>query len=146
MLGLSIEARSLPLEVLNLPSHQERTQTVEYQQLNAIHKDEVKTRVGQLIQSALLSQGASELELREIYSKSIAWSGIKRYKVDVISFRGLVIGHFERLKKQCVERKLLSEAEAETLRPNLIITVRDMRENKTPPLPEISGVAKFDSH
>jgi hypothetical protein len=96
--------------------------------------------------AALLGQGASELELREKYSKSIAWSGIKRYKVDVISFRELVIGNFERLKKQCVERKLLSEAEAEALRPNLIITVRDMRENKTPPLPEISGVAKFDSH
>src|SRR5262249_395260 len=35
-----------------LPLHQERTPTVEYQQLNAIHKDEVKNRVGQLIQSA----------------------------------------------------------------------------------------------
>jgi len=47
----------------------------------------------------------------------------------VISFRELVIGNFERLKKQCIERNLLSEAEAEALRPNLIITVRDMREN-----------------
>jgi hypothetical protein len=91
--------------------------------------------------AALLGQSASELELRETYSKSIAWSGIERYKVDVISFRELVIGHFERLKKQCIERNLLSEAEAEALRPNLIITVMDMRENKTPPLPEISGVA-----
>src|SRR5262249_51767240 len=35
-----------------LPSHQEQTPTVEHQQLNAIHKAEVKTRVGQLIQSA----------------------------------------------------------------------------------------------
>jgi hypothetical protein len=259
LIGLSIEARSL------LPSHQEQTPTVENQQLNAIHKAEVKTRVGQLIQSEstrdrawaayligeyglkefapaliellnpnsldpewetgfvysavldslirlrvsvpsdslmplyqrfpaqtliILARSPSEnseallsiaeeprrevcwvaacnllaeskapgfaafllksvkikLELREKYSKSIAWSGIKRYKVDVISFRELVIGNSERLKKQCVERKLLSEAEAEALRPNLIITVRDMRENKTPPLPEISGVAKFDSH
>jgi len=89
--------------------------------------------------AALLGQSASELRLRETYSKSIAWSGIERYKVDVISFRELVIGNFERLKKQCMERSLLSEAEAEALRPNLIITVMDMRENKTPPLPEISG-------
>ena len=95
--------------------------------------------------AALLGQGASELELREKYSKSVAWSGIKRYKVDVISFRELVIGNFERLKKQCVERKLLSEAETEALRPNLIITVNDLRENKTPQLPEITGVAKVSS-
>ena len=97
--------------------------------------------------AALLGQGASELELREKYPKSIAWSGIKRYKVDVISFRELVIGKFERLKRQCVDKELLteSEAEAEALRPNLIITVRDMRENKTPPLPEISGVAKVSN-
>src|SRR5262247_1109351 len=52
LIGLSTEARSLPLAALILPSHQEQTQTVEYQQLNAIHKAEVKTRVGQLIQSA----------------------------------------------------------------------------------------------
>src|SRR5215813_8352490 len=48
LIGLSIAARSLPL----LPSHQEQTPAVEPQQLNAIHKAEVKTRVGQLIQSA----------------------------------------------------------------------------------------------
>jgi len=92
--------------------------------------------------AALLGQSADELGLRETYSKFIAWSGIERYKVDVISFRELVIGNFERLKKRCIERNLLSESEAEALRPNLIITVRDLRENKTPRLPEISGVTQ----
>src|SRR5262252_171642 len=52
LIGLSTEARSLPLALLNLSLRQERTPTVEDQQLNAIHKAEVKTRVGQLIQSA----------------------------------------------------------------------------------------------
>ena len=93
--------------------------------------------------ATLFDQSVSELELRETYSKSIAWSGIERYKVEVISFRELVAGNFERLKKQCVERDLLSEEEAEALKPNLTITVRDMRENKTPPLPEILEMAKF---
>jgi hypothetical protein len=96
--------------------------------------------------AALLDQSASELELRETYSKSILWSGIQRYKVEVISLRELVAGNFERLKKQCVERNLLSESEAEVLRPNLIITVRDLRENKTPQLPEISGVIRSVRH
>jgi len=95
--------------------------------------------------AALLGQSADELGLRETYTDLIAWSGIERYKVDVISFRELVIGNFERVKKRCVEGNLLSESEAEALRPNLIITVRDMRENKTPQLPEISGVAKFST-
>jgi hypothetical protein len=94
---------------------------------------------------ALFDQSVSQLALRESYFKAIAWSGTQQYKVEVISLRELVAGNFERLKKQCVERELLSEAEAEALRPNLIITVRDMRENKTPQLPEISGVAKFSS-
>jgi len=92
--------------------------------------------------ASLLGQSASELELRETYSKSIVWSGIERYKVDVISLRELVKGNFERLKRRCVEKELLSESEAEALKPNLIITVRDMRQNKTPPLPEISVVAR----
>jgi len=92
--------------------------------------------------AALLGQSASELELRETYSKSIAWSGIERYKVDVISFRELAKGNFERLKRRCVEKELLSESEVEALKPNLIITVNDLREIKTPPLPEISGVAR----
>jgi hypothetical protein len=90
--------------------------------------------------AALFGQNVSELGLRETYYKSIAWSGTQRYKVEVISLRELVIGNFERLKKQSIEKDLLSEAEAEALRPNLIITAMDMRENKTPPLPEISGV------
>jgi hypothetical protein len=34
-----------------LPLHQEQTPKVEHQQLNAIHRVEVKNRVGQLIQS-----------------------------------------------------------------------------------------------
>jgi hypothetical protein len=55
-------------------------------------------------------------------------------------------GKFKRLKKQCVEKGLLSETEAEALEPNLIITVNDLRENKTPPLPEISGVAKVTTN
>ena len=96
--------------------------------------------------ATLVDQSVSELELREMYSKSIAWSGIQRYKIEVISLRELVAGNFERLKKQCVERNLLSESEAEALRLNLNITVNDLRKNKTPPLPDISGVAKFDSH
>jgi hypothetical protein len=95
--------------------------------------------------AALLDQSPSELKLQETYSKSIAWSGIERYKVDVISIRGLVIGNFERLKKRCVERNLLSESEAEALRPNLIIAVNDVRKNQTPQLPEIPGVAKVSS-
>src|SRR5262249_54503987 len=41
--------------------------------------------------AALLGQSADELGLRETYSKFIAWSGIVRYKVDMISFRELVI-------------------------------------------------------
>jgi hypothetical protein len=93
--------------------------------------------------AAMFNQSVSELTLRESYFKAIAWSGVERYKVDVISLRELVMGNFERLKKQCIERNLLSEAEAEALNPNLIITVRDLRENKTPQLPEISGVTKF---
>jgi hypothetical protein len=92
--------------------------------------------------AALLGQSAIELELKETYSKSIAWSGAQRYKIEVISFRELVTGNFERLKMQCVEKELLSEAEAETLRPNLDITVNDLRKNKTPQLPDIPGVAK----
>jgi hypothetical protein len=92
--------------------------------------------------AALLGRSASELELRETYSELITWSGIQRYKIDVISLRELVTGNFERLKKQCVERNLLSQSEAEALRPNLIITVQDLRENKTPRLPDIPGVAK----
>jgi len=90
--------------------------------------------------AALFDQSVSELGLRERYSNSIAWSGTQRYKVEVISLRELVTGNFERLKKQSIERNLLAEAEAEALKPNLIITVMDLRENKTPPLPEISGV------
>ena len=90
--------------------------------------------------AALFYQSVSELELRETYYKAIAWSEAQRYKVEVISLRELVTGNFERLKKRCVELNLLSEAEAEALKPNLIITVRDLRENKTPPLSEISGV------
>src|SRR5262245_4469028 len=35
-----------------LPLHQERTPAVEHQQLNAIHRAEIKNRVDQLIQSA----------------------------------------------------------------------------------------------
>jgi hypothetical protein len=93
--------------------------------------------------ASLLNLSASQLELRERYSQSIAWAGIQQYKVDVISFRELVKGNFERLKKQCVERNLLSETEAEALKPNLIITVNDLRENKTTPLPDISDTAKF---
>lgn len=93
--------------------------------------------------AALLGQTASQLELQENYSKSIAWTGIQRYKVDVISFRELVTGEFDHLKRQCVEGNLLSESEAEELKPNLIITVTDIRKNKTPPLPEISGVTIF---
>jgi hypothetical protein len=96
--------------------------------------------------AALLDLSVSQMELRERYSKSIAWSGTQDYKVEVISFRELVKGNFERLKRQCVDKELLSESEAEALKPNLIITVNDLRENKTPPLPEISGVVKFDSH
>lgn len=95
--------------------------------------------------AALFYQSVSELELRETHYKSIAWSGTQRYKVEVISFREFVIGNFERLKKRCVELNLLSEAEAEALKPNLIIRVMDMRENKTPKLPEIPGVAKVTS-
>ncbi|MBO0860936.1 MAG: hypothetical protein J2P21_21120 [Chloracidobacterium sp.] len=79
----------------------------------------------------------SQLEIQERYSKSIVWAGIEQYKVEAISFRELVKGNFERLKRQCVEKELLSESEAESLNPNLIITVRDLRENKTPQLPEI---------
>jgi len=93
--------------------------------------------------AALLDQNVSEMELRERYFKLIAWSGIQRYKVDVISFRELVKGNFERLKRRYVEKELLSESEAEALKPNLIISVYDLRENKTPPLPEISEMAKF---
>src|SRR5215510_4149193 len=52
LIGLSIAARSLPLAVLILPPHQEQTPTVEHQQLNAIHRAEIKNRVEQLIQSA----------------------------------------------------------------------------------------------
>src|SRR5262249_34080414 len=92
--------------------------------------------------AALLGQSASELEFRETYSESIAWTGTQRYKVDVISFRELRKGNFERLKKRCVEKELLSESEAEVLKPTLIITVSGLRVNKPPPLPEISGVAK----
>jgi hypothetical protein len=91
--------------------------------------------------AALLNQNESELELRTSYYKSIASSGIKSYKAEVISLRELATGNFERLKKQCIERNLLSEPEAEALRPNLSITVRDLRQNKTPQLPEIPGVA-----
>jgi hypothetical protein len=96
--------------------------------------------------AALFGQSVSELGLRETYYKSIAWSGTQDYKVEVISLRELVTGNFERLKKQYIEKNLLSEAEAEALRPNLIITVMDMRENKTPPLPEISGVIRSVRH
>ena len=96
--------------------------------------------------AALFGQSVSELGLRETYYKSIAWSGTQHYKVEVISLRELVIGNFERLKKQCIERDLLSDAEAEALRPNLIITVMDMRKNKTPPLPEISVVIRSVRH
>jgi hypothetical protein len=93
--------------------------------------------------AALINQSVSQLGIRERYSKSIAWSGIQSYKVDVISFRELVKGNFERMKKQCVERNLLSETEAEALKPNLLVTVTDLRENKTTPLPDISETAKF---
>lgn len=96
--------------------------------------------------AALLDQTASGLELRERYSKSIAWSGAQGYKVEVISLMELVTGNFERLKKQCVDKELLSESEAETLKPNLILTVNDLRKNKTPPLPEISGAAKVTTN
>ncbi|MBO0724644.1 MAG: HEAT repeat domain-containing protein [Blastocatellia bacterium] len=92
--------------------------------------------------ATLLNLSVSQLEIREMYSKSIVWAGIERYKVEAISFRELIKGNFERLKRQCVEKNLLSESDAEALKPNLIITVRDMRGNKTPPLPEISGVAR----
>src|SRR5262245_58306907 len=52
LISLSTEARSLPLAALILAAHQGQTPAVETQQLNAIHKAEVKNRVGQLIQSA----------------------------------------------------------------------------------------------
>jgi hypothetical protein len=93
--------------------------------------------------ASLLGQSVSELGLRERYTKLINWSGVQSYKVDVISFRELVKGNFERLKERCVEKELLSATETEALKPNLIITVNDMRENKTPALPEISGEVKF---
>src|SRR5215510_1872298 len=51
LIGLSIAARSLPLAVLILPSHQEQTPTVEHQMLKAIHRAEVKNKVERLIQS-----------------------------------------------------------------------------------------------
>jgi len=95
--------------------------------------------------AALLGLSVSQMELRERYSKSIAWSGIQDYKVEVISFRELVKGNFERLKRQCVDKELLSESEAEALKPNLIMTANDLRENKRPQLPEIPGVAKVSS-
>jgi len=95
--------------------------------------------------AVLLGQSANELGLRETYSKSIAWSGIERYKVDVISFREQVIDNFELLKRRCIAWDLLSESEAEELKPNVNVTVNDMRENKTPALPEISGVSKFSN-
>ena len=95
--------------------------------------------------AALLGLSVSRMELRERYSKSVAWSGIQDYKVEVISFRELVKGNFERLKRQCVDKELLSDSEAEALRPNLIITVNDLRKNKTPQLPEISGVEKVSN-
>jgi hypothetical protein len=95
--------------------------------------------------AVLLGQSVNELGLRETYSKSIAWSGIERYKVDVISFREQAIENFEFLKRRCIAWDLLSESEAEALKPNVAVIVNDMRENKTPQLPEISGVAKFSS-
>src|SRR5262245_18852113 len=52
LIGLSIEARSLPLAVLIPPSHQKQTAAVEHQKLKAIHRAEVKNKVEQLIQSA----------------------------------------------------------------------------------------------
>jgi hypothetical protein len=93
--------------------------------------------------ASLLDQSVSELGLRENYSKSIVWSGAQSYKVDVISLRALVMGNFDFLKRRCVESGLLSESEAEALKPNVVVTVNDLRENNTPPLPEIPGVAKF---
>jgi hypothetical protein len=76
----------------------------------------------------------SQLEIRE---RSIVWAGIEQYKVEAMSFKDLVEGNFERLKRRCVEKELISESEVEALKPNLIITVKDLRENKTPQLPEI---------
>jgi hypothetical protein len=90
--------------------------------------------------AVMLDTIRSQLSLQDEYTPRIAWSGARSYLNGVVRIREDVIRDFDELKKQLVEKGLLTPAESVSLRMNLNILVYDLRNNKTAKLPEIYGV------
>jgi hypothetical protein len=102
------------------------------------HEDRDRYRLEYL--AALLNSKAQDLKIEPQRSQSIFWQGPKEYQRRVAEIRQQTHERYQQLIKRLFENNLLSDSEANSLAPTLVIKVNDLRTNSSVPLPEIHGV------
>ncbi|MHC4164848.1 MAG: hypothetical protein ACYSUM_22260 [Planctomycetota bacterium] len=102
---------------------------------SAPQEDRNPLRIEYLAQ--LLDADAKQLPLRARHDVQIAWSDARRFEEDVRAARRRVRSAHRQVVARLAERGLLTEKEAAALAPRIKLEVKDFRQPKSPPLPEL---------
>jgi hypothetical protein len=105
------------------------------------HGDRDRYRLEYL--ATLLKTKTEDLKLDLRKWESIFWRSPDQYQREVAQIRQQVEERYQQLIKRLLENNLLSDSEANSLAPTLVIKVNDLRTNPSVPLPEIHGVVKL---
>jgi hypothetical protein len=102
---------------------------------SAPKKDRNFRRVEYLVQ--LLGTDATQFPLLSGYHVRIAWSDARRFEEEVGAARRRIRSAHRQVVARLKERGLLTEKEAAALAPKIKLDIKDFREPKSPPLPEL---------